>query len=54
MRTATKLLAPFAAAILFASALDAASFREHLDERERRPSVVHIPPTNGSWRGCAQ
>jgi Zn-dependent protease with chaperone function len=41
MRTATRLLAPFAAVILFANALDAASFREHLDEgqasTQRRP-----------------
>jgi predicted Zn-dependent protease len=41
MRTATRLVAPFAAVILFANALDAASFREHLDEgqasTQRRP-----------------
>ena len=41
MRTATRLLAPFAAAILFASSVHAASFREHLGEgkasTKRRP-----------------
>jgi predicted Zn-dependent protease len=38
MRKTTKLLLPLAGAVIFASAVNAASFREHLDDRESSPA----------------